>query len=103
MKATVAHDSSNTILFVPGKDDSINFVDLREGISNLLLPKQFSKGMVMACEGCINSYCKMSCLFSTIGLGAFESGHIARIDCRNHSIIEETRISSEPCIVWIGS
>ncbi|KAK8806095.1 hypothetical protein WA171_007180, partial [Blastocystis sp. BT1] len=90
LKATVAHDSRNTILFVPGKDDSIDFVDLREGKSNHLLPKQLSKGMVMACEGHINSYC----------LGAFESGHIARIDSRNNSIIEETRISSEPLIAF---
>ena len=44
----------------------------------------------------------MSCKISIIGLGAFESGHIARIDSRNNSIIEETRISSEPCIFCRG-
>ena len=97
MKAAVAGDSNNSILFIPGADDSINYMDIREGKSNLLLPKQLSKGMVMACEGHINSYCWRSYLLSLVGLGAFESGHVARIDCRTHSIVEEARISSEPC------
>lgn len=57
MKATITHDSDKNILFVPGNDDSINFVDLRDGRKNLLLSKQVSKGMVMACEGFVNSYC----------------------------------------------
>ena len=97
LKATIARDSNDNVLFVPCENDSIGIVDLREGKTQLFLPTQQTKGMVMANEGSIHTSCILLFLNSYVGVAAFESGHIARIDARTRSILEECKISSDPC------
>ena len=101
LKATIARDSNNNVLFVPCENDSIGIIDLREGQTQLFLPTQQTKGMVMANEGGIHTSCIFIFLNSCVGIAAFESGHIARIDARMRSIVEECKITSDPCNMLI--
>ena len=57
LKATIARDSDNNVLFVPYENDSIGMIDLREGQTHLFLPAQQTRGMIMANEGSIHTTC----------------------------------------------